>query len=679
MAKANGGLGATLPRILFWDKAASRMSLVNPGDFKKDELLNKLGLNSMSLSGSFGVMDRNEILRRQRTVKFLAEHPEIRDFLAALPESFACAGQLPNEGQAFLNSLWINPLTSHNHFFSKVHQLAEHLRCSKLQLSSEVEDFLRFLDNTMEEAEALENKLGKEMGEELQKATVFHGTLRIRVDGKDVDDSENWSIMDPEIYGYQKYSYHLSGLCDKPKRSKWLDWKVARYSGMSMLVSYMLERANDRRVHNRFADLLIRTMPDELGDAILDFARRKFSIGLTELNEYDDAYFELYFRYNNGKLSVQLVRFYSAPTVREICAYDKADAKAHENIMQRFAPEIASNYLGYSKRELRRIAEKNREMAATVAKIARQSDFSMKFRTFIEQICPEILKDGADVGARGVESRFKWHTIEGLRQNQRFAKACAQSEGYRNNVIARIAELNEIACVVERLIVKSEEWNLPLCFPEILPDTEHTVSFDELLPVHLIGRNVGGKTIGPKDLVPVSLTTSLNGRMIGLTGQNAGGKTVIAESIVSAIYLAQSGLPVFGVNFALNVKSALGMVFLERGQGSTVELLLRKTANILGELKHSRENGMVVFLDEVGTGTQESAGLEIGERILDKFSRSGCSIIFSTQITALAQKAQDEMNALCFQVDLKHKVSPGIGEGGAELLVKQLGMEKLLN
>ena len=111
-------------------------------------------------------------------------------------------------------------------------------------------------------------------------------------------------------------------------------------------------------------------------------------------------------------------------------------------------------------------------------------------------------------------------------------------------------------------------------------------------------------------------------------------------AVVTNIFLAQSGLPVFGQGFRLNVKDVLGMMFIERGSGSTCELLLDKIVKILKEIKHVHNSKVVLVLDEVGTGTQEMDGYKLGQDVLSKLSELGVSVLFSTQIMALAEFAK---------------------------------------
>lgn len=665
---------AAFPKVCFWDRSAPLISLVNSGDFKRNDLLDRLGISGMPLEASFGTKDHDEILRRQRSVKFLVEHPDLRKFLREV--QIEQCSQLPIDGQAFLDSFWVDPKIGHNRFFGMIQRFLDQLGPFE-QLPAELAEFIYFLADTTTGAETLENSLAREMGEEIQKAAVLQGIAWIQVKAGSCKSSNDWVLTSSETYGYQKYSYHLSGLCESAERPYWMRRRIWRWLGVSKFVEMFLRRRDEKRCHRRFADLLIVDTPEEIEHAIWDFAREKLETGIEDVSSFDDVHLKFHFCYESGELKLRLVQYYSCLS-SDRRRYDDKKWKKHEEDMRRFTPVISGDYPGYSKRQLDQIAKQNEELARAAAESQRQLDFSMKFFDFVESNAPMLLTSGVVATTPDLERRFKWNTIKGLRQNSQFSERCEKAAQYRNFVTSRIGELREISRVVDRLILRSQEWGLPLCFPTILSSSEHVVSFDQLLPVHLIGRKTENGEIKPNGLIPISQLASLNGRMIGLTGQNAGGKTVTKEAIVSAIFLAQSGLPVFGANVALNVKSTLGLVFLERGQGSTLELMLRKTGNVLRAVEQSPENDIVVFLDEVGTGTQEADGLGLGEKILTKLGRSGCSIVFSTQITALAKKAQDEMNALCYQIDLGHHIRPGIGGGGAELLAKQLGVAQLL-
>jgi len=148
---------------------------------------------------------------------------------------------------------------------------------------------------------------------------------------------------------------------------------------------------------------------------------------------------------------------------------------------------------------------------------------------------------------------------------------------------------------------------------------------------------------------------------------------------VENIFLAQSGLPVLGRGFRLNPKEILGLVFVERGEGSTAELLVGKILKIMQGIKRAKGSKIVLVFDELGTGTQEASGLKLGKRVLSKLNeREAITVIFNTQIIALAEFAQNNLGAKCLQLDKKHRILPGIGEGKMEEMVQETGLDKFL-
>lgn len=289
---------------------------------------------------------------------------------------------------------------------------------------------------------------------------------------------------------------------------------------------------------------------------------------------------------------------------------------------------------------------------------------------------PEILKGVVRVDSPLTDLEYKWDAVSVLCKRD-FKNVYGQASRYHEYFEGHFRILKEIAETVQTLNGCAKAWQKPLCFPKILQASDHLVSFESLDPIHLI--EIGDKPKKARRLVSISSLPKLNGQMIGLTGQNAGGKSTTMETIINAIFMAQSGLPVFGQSVSLNVKTRIGMSFLERGSGSTLQLLLAKAKAILQVLDGKNQSGTLLLVDEVGTGTQEVDGLDFGRIFLGKLSGSGCSVIFSTQITELARHAEQNLGAQCFTFDLDHRITPGVGRGGIEKLVKQMGMEELLS
>jgi len=269
-----------------------------------------------------------------------------------------------------------------------------------------------------------------------------------------------------------------------------------------------------------------------------------------------------------------------------------------------------------------------------------------------------------------VDSQFKWYSVRALCETSCAAEYQAVLKT-REVIQGWLSQLQQMAKVADSLARLSAKWELPLCFPQILGDGTHLVSFDALAPIHLIG-----KISKEEPLIPVG-PICLNGQTLGFIGQNAGGKTVAKETIIMMLYMALSGLPVFGKNVRLNPKKAVGLMFLERGDGSTFQLQLRKARLLLEAAQKIEPAAMVLFLDEVGTGAPQSVGFDFGKRLLLSLGKSKPSIVFSTQMLELAQFAEDN-GAVCYTFNLDHEVSRGIGASDAEELIRREGLEELL-
>jgi hypothetical protein len=291
----------------------------------------------------------------------------------------------------------------------------------------------------------------------------------------------------------------------------------------------------------------------------------------------------------------------------------------------------------------------------------------------IAEAHPEFFGRQNQVASPEMDREYRYFAVENLYQSPVFVETYRRITAHRSFFSHHYHRLGLVVSLLQKLMVKSSEYGAPLCFP-VINDSGHSINFEGLLPVQLLFRLQRG------EVVPVRCLPELNGRMIGLTGKHGGGKTETELTIPVNIWLAQSGLPVFGDSFSFNVKHMLGLVFIaERGVGSTVQQLLGKIQLVLEAIEGTDGSRVVVVLDEVGTGTQEAAGLELGRRLLAKLSRSGASVLFSTQITGLAEYAQDQLRAQCFQFDRRHNVRPGIGQGGMEELTRETGLDALLS
>lgn len=253
---------------------------------------------------------------------------------------------------------------------------------------------------------------------------------------------------------------------------------------------------------------------------------------------------------------------------------------------------------------------------------------------------------------------------------------------YRNKIRCLNEDLQKISAKSTVIRIAREKYkDFPMTFPTILDDSKNVVSFKNLAPLHLIGRKNKSQTknLGVEDLKLITGLPALNGQIISITGQNGGGKTVIETELIYALYLAHMGFPVFAENFTFNAKDCIAMVFVEKGEGSMLQLIMQKLKAVAEEVEKSENNKIVVILDELLTGTQEEVGLDIGREYLRMLSRKKCSVMFVTQITQLAEFAHNELNALCFHFDKNGDMQKGIGKGNARILAEEVGLDKYLS
>lgn len=268
-------------------------------------------------------------------------------------------------------------------------------------------------------------------------------------------------------------------------------------------------------------------------------------------------------------------------------------------------------------------------------------------------------------------------TIHGLNLDSNWNKVVE----FREEVRYLFSQLKNI-CEKSKTIISTREKfsDLPFCFPTILDDDKNLVSFDNLSPLHLIGRKNKdrSKELSKQDLRLIVGVPALNGQMVAITGQNGGGKTVVETELIHTMYLAHMGLPVFAEHFTMNAKEIIAMVFVEKGEGSMLQLIMEKLKIVAEAVEKNPNNKIVVIIDELLTGTQEGDGYDIGREYLKMLSNKKCSVMFATQITQLAEYAKRDLGALCYYFKSDGSMGEGIGKGNARVLAEEVGLDKFL-
>jgi hypothetical protein len=650
------------PNFNFWDLDLPKINYVNTSDFDKKDLLSGLGLQHHPLVNSFGITDKREIVKRQELLKFFIKNEELRKLVINGLDNSA---RIPNKGNEFLS--YFKEAGTINIFWTKVIKILNAFPEKKVP--SPLKEFVEFMGSSYEDAFENETVFVKKMTDEILKATALTGTVILETETDFY--RKKFSLTRSKVFGYRKYAMGISKDGKQLSYPNWIGKILPKYLGVSFLAKKIVDHKNYLRNRSKYSAQVINFMPDALSGAIEYFINQNVST-----SDLDAKYakIELYFSYDEEGLHIRPINF-SLSSEFNYSKKDKKPAGFNEFFVNNY-----TSFKGYSYLQNFLFSKRMRSYSNKI----RKKEQLMKFYNSFDGIGFNQ-GDAIYIKNPEVEQIFRWYALERIQEQGILIKEYETVKSYREFVNQQIIILGEIAQIADIFVKKRKKWNISFEFPKILDDSRHEVSFVKIYPIHLIGRNDSKKEevnsskyrIQSSDLIPVKNLPKLNGQMIGITGQNSGGKTVTKETYINTIFLAQSGFPIFGKQIRLNTKSTLAMVFMERGHGSTVQLLLEKVNNVLDVALKSPRNSVVAFIDELGTGTQESLGLEKGKLILEKISGTGASVIFSTQITELAKYAESELETLCFKLDLNYKIAAGIGTGGIDDLIEKMELEHL--
>jgi hypothetical protein len=655
------------PDINFWDKETPTLEMVNAVDFHKGPLLEKLGLIKSPLVNSFGSTDFNEVIKRQAIVRFLMNRSGTRETILDWNSSDC---KIPRTGQHYLD--YYSAGVEKTDFWKKIRSflsiVGPNIEIEEDQVPKEIKDFHSFVKNSYQEALDREVVFTDMLCEEIQKTTKIAGKLSLK---KQVDfRSNSIEISSSEVFGYKKYAFGLSEKGRQIYKPSWVEKPLAKVLGINFIAGRLVKFINKQRQKNAYRGLTISYLPESIEKSIIDFVDSKLSFPRLSVGKY--ANIDLYFSYTEEGLRIFLMNF----GVSDF-QYNKDYEGSFEGDV---LAEINDNFQGLSSIRKFFLKRNTRKFSRSVNARRDKLPFYLGVSEFAKKF--NLTTTGHLIYSSEVENEFRWYALERIHEQNLFTEEFLDVQIYRRYINTKLVELQEVANVVENLKQKSLEWNLPLSLPTIV-NNKHMIGFESLYPVHLIGRkNTKNSTsenvlLEGSDLKALTDLPILNGQMLSLTGQNAGGKTVTEETYINTVYLAQSGLPVFGQALTMNLKKVIAMVFMERGDGSTLQILLEKVDKVLETVSRSDKKDVLVVIDELGTGTQESLGLATGKKILKKLSDSGVSVLFSTQITELAEYAENKLNTLSYKFDIDYNITEGIGAGGVENLIKTLDLKHL--
>lgn len=622
-----------------------KLRIINPTDFPEDQILKGLGIEKSSLCSSFGITNKEEIIARRDLIQFLVENPKIRNFLSYHTR----VSNLPLDEASFLA-----------YFGRETTKHWEHVRkiIARLQgktLPARLKTFLTTLEQSLV-LEQTENEFGSTIAEHILQTTALEGIINfgfsIGNDGKLGFYSGDTSLR--HVHGYKRYSkeWSLSSLLrDRITMRRW-----TKKVGIGQCVEFFI----NWRVRRALKAMVIKSLPSKVQYEIRAGIKKRLS-----LLSWDNIYSQkgdisVYFSYSEEGLSLQIVSMTFEPAEKH-SSNDYRDSF----LFKEFTFDKSFNFQEKEKSRHEQALEKDVREQRTRIATARQLSLLLAQDK-------DLFRKSFLVESKESDETFRWQYIKQLYADTRFSEAYNALTVHRSYLRQSLSTLKEIIFLTEKFLDTAQQLKAPLCFPTIAEDNKSVISFEQIFPVHLLSREDINRVSSIHSFPP------LGGNIIGLTGTHGGGKTVTNLSITDNLFLAQSGLPVFGKEFVYNIKRVVGVVFLERGDGSTCELLVRKIRDVLAGIQHIPGNETVVILDELGTGTQESAGFELGRDVLGTLKEQGCSVLFSTQILALAELAERNLGAHCFKMADGHRIVEGIADGGMKELRTRMNLDKYI-
>ena len=186
--------------------------------------------------------------------------------------------------------------------------------------------------------------------------------------------------------------------------------------------------------------------------------------------------------------------------------------------------------------------------------------------------------------------------------------------------------------------------------------------------------------------MPNSLALDAERRLLIVTGPNAGGKTVLLKTLGLAAVMAHSGLFVAAKKPTLPHFDAL---LTDIGDEQSIEASLSTYAGHLKNLKAIVERanrGVLVLIDELGSGTDPDEGAALSQAVLERVLASGARGLVNTHLAPLkvfASETKGVQNAaMSFDVDaLRPKFELVIGQPGrsyALSIAERLGLPNYL-
>ncbi|GHV27815.1 hypothetical protein FACS1894176_10040 [Bacteroidia bacterium] len=607
-------------------------------------ILDKIGIKGIKAPTSY-----EEVEKRNKINKILFDNRELKWKL----KNFRHQTQLPAGGKEFLE-FYFNPIENQRLiYFTDLENLITELG------SNEESEYLKKNCNKILKAlPAIRNnelKAANFLRESVEKGTEIQGRISLTF-----SNGVSTNFTDKMAYGIRSNFYGLHNTI-KVKVPKWAQKGFWRGIGIGIIVEKnIVNKINKRNQRNFYKDLILTETPKEIANDIMQYIKMEI-VSHPEIKILADGKsitFDVFYSYANKELEISLLDISSAGDFSNPKDFKRINFSTKALVDEALGEKLKENTDAL-------IRSCFREKTANIV---------MKRIQAIPKIDAIIMAEKVNIPCEDTNHHYGFISIEHLYRLPQVVETLELSKQFRREVSDFIYGIQEMAKTLYTFTDQAEAWGVKVSMPTVVP--QGAISFESLIPIHLIGRNDSkGKTLKMKDLCSIKGFPALQGQLLGLTGPNAGGKSVCHEAIMYNFYLAQTGLPIFGEGFTFSPKDFIGILSLEKGEGSTMELQVRKTKQIFDQIFGKNLKALLV-LDEVGTGTSPDQGYEYGKTILTIVKKTGADCIYTTQLSAVAEYAQTHLGADNYQLTKGYKIKPGIGKANIDTILKNEGMDK---
>lgn len=679
------------------------LKIINGDEKQVNDYLAKIGLSSMSATT---VTDAEKLNVRQDGLKLFMNNPKFSYLLK----------QLILPVSTFFGRDFFLVFGIKSPFNEKVSQMLEIMddAVNNFQVdykTRKYQNIVKDLKNEFRENSIRENEVISVLEEKFQDVYSYDGSIEFNanLNGEIID-------IDQQVFGFQQYAFYkdrsilprfaewIKKIWDEDFGKKFWGFVSSVFKKIFALIFIIFSKLIIEYKERYASDsLYTEDMPKSIYDAlvkingdIVNVVKSKFFEGLSKKmhGKIDDdkskqvyadhvkITIKLQFSLNpNRGFNVRLISIRGSHTISiaDTNLYEndkfKMDSSYFDRGVSWFAKKKGNQLKNRGAQLLKDVQNEyikfHIDQALDFAISQQRSVFENK-NFFVENnrkyldIMDEIKYSNIEYAIRSMGLNEEWENILNFRQKVK-------------SLFFELSEINERSMVIKNAIEKIP--NFKWCFPDFVSDEKNIISFDQLIPIHLIGQRNQQRTADMTidDLRPINNLPPLNGKIISITGQNGGGKTALEIALINATVIAHMGYPVFAKYFQLNTKDILATVFVEKGEGSMLQLLMEKMRIVAETVKSHDHKKIVIIMDELLTGTQEASGLKIGRQFLHLLAENKCSVMFVTQITSLAQYAELELGSLSFHFNKDGLLLPGIGSGNAELLAEKVGLMQHLN